>query len=81
VAARREDQGGWDFTACFVGDMIVNKLLDHHERLAAIDVNGEVNELGEQEEGELIPAANRTWLAATGTAIRRCRLTRHQDGW
>jgi hypothetical protein len=79
---RPAGHGGWDFTACFVGDgMIVSKLLGHDERIAAIDLNGEVHDLGEQEEGELIPAAHGTWLSATRTTIRRCRLVEQQELW
>jgi hypothetical protein len=77
-----EDHGGWDFTACFVGDgLMVNKLIGHDERLATIALNGEVQSLDEQEQGWLIPAAHSTWLAATQTTIRRCRLTQQQDLW
>jgi hypothetical protein len=71
---RNGGHGGWDFTACFTGDLIVAKLLGHSERLAAIDLNGQVHDLAEEEPGELIPAAHGTWLSATRTAIRRCRL-------
>lgn len=81
------EHSGWDFTACFVGDgLIVNKIIGHDERLAAIDLNGDVQDLHEQdlheqEQGWLIPAADSTWLAATRTRIRRCRLTQQQDLW
>lgn len=75
-----QDHCGWDFTACFVGDgLIVNKLIGYDERLATIDLKAEVQDLHEQEQGWLIPAARGTWLAATQTTIRRCRLTRRQD--
>jgi hypothetical protein len=74
-----EDHSGWDFTACFVGDdVIINKLIGDDERLAAIDLNGEVHDLDELEEGWLVPAADGTWLAVSGTAIRRCKLTQQE---
>jgi hypothetical protein len=77
-----EDHCFWDFTACFAGDsLIVNKLIGHDERLVTIDLNGEVQDLEEQEPGWLIPAAHSTWLAATRTTIRRCRLTQQQALW
>lgn len=77
-----EDHCFWDFTACFVGGgLIINKLLGHDERLAAIDLNGEVHDLGEVEEGWLVPAANGTWLTVSRTEIRRCKLTQRRCGW
>lgn len=78
----KEDPSFWDFTACFAGDgLIVNKLAGHGERLVAINLNGEVRDLDEREPGWLIPAAHSTWLAATPTTIRCCRLTRQQALW
>jgi hypothetical protein len=69
------DDEFWDLDACFAGNgVLVGKLLGVSERLVAIDLNGEVHDLAQQEEGWLIPAAGYTWLAATGTSIRRCRL-------
>ena len=80
---RAEDHCGWDFTACFVGDgLIVNKLIGHDgERFVTIDLNGDVHDLDEPEQGWLIPAAHGTWLSATRTTIRRCRLTQRQELW
>jgi hypothetical protein len=75
-----EDHCGWDFTACFVGDgLIINKLIGDDERLAVIDLNGEVHDLGEPEEGWLVPAANGTWLTVSRTEIRRCKLTQQEE--
>jgi hypothetical protein len=67
----------WDHTACFASDgLIVGKLIGPSgERLVAIDLNGEVHDLAEQERGWLIPAAGNTWLAATGTTVQRHRFT------
>jgi hypothetical protein len=67
----------WDYTACFAGDMLVDRLRGFNEqRLAAIDQAGAVHDLKEQEDEWLIPAANGTWLAATRTTIRRCGILR-----
>jgi hypothetical protein len=49
------EQAGWDFTACFAGDMLVNKLIGGQERLVAAGQDGTVHELDEQEDGWLIP--------------------------
>jgi len=69
------DDEFWDYTACFASeDLIVGKLVGVGERLVAIDLNGEVHDLAEQERGWLIPAAGNTWLSATRTTIRRRRL-------
>ena len=69
------DDEFWDFTACFASEgLIVGKLLGPGERLVAIDLNGEVHDLAEQDQGWLIPAADNTWLSATRTTIRRRRL-------
>jgi hypothetical protein len=77
-----EDHCGWDFIACFAGDgLIINKLIGHDERLAAIDLNGEVHDLDELEEGWLVPAAYGTWLTVGRTAIRRCKLTQQEELW
>lgn len=70
-----------DLHACFVGDLIVTKLVGDDERLAVINLDGQVRELEEQEEGWLTPAADGTWLTVSRTTIRRCRLTRPQDLW
>jgi hypothetical protein len=77
-----DDHCFWDFTACFVGDgLIINKLIGHEERLAAIDLNGEVHDLDEQDEGWLVPAAHGTWLTVSRTTIRRCKLTQLEELW
>jgi hypothetical protein len=77
-----EDPCFWDFTACFAGDgLIINKLIGHDERLASIDLNGDVHDLGEAEEDWLIPAAHATWLAANRATFRRCKLTEQQELW
>jgi hypothetical protein len=69
------DDEFWDYTACFASeDLIVDKLIGPSERLVAIDLNGEVHDLAEQEQGWLIPAAGNTWLSATRTTIQRRRL-------
>jgi len=69
------DDEFWDYTACFASqDLIVGKLLGASERLVAIDLDGEVHDLAEQEPGGLIPGAHHTWLSATDTTIRRRRL-------
>lgn len=65
IDAPSEDEF-WDYTACFASeDLIVNKLIGPSERLVAIDLNGEVHDLAEQDKGWLIPAADNTWLSAT----------------
>jgi hypothetical protein len=70
------DDEFWDYTACFAGEgLIVGKLIGASERLVAIDLNGEVHDLAEQDQGWLIPGADNTWLSATRTTIRRRRLT------
>jgi hypothetical protein len=71
----------WDMHACFVGDLVVTRLIGDDERIAVINLDGQVRELEEQEEGWLVPAAEGTWLAASPTTIRRCRLSRPQDLW
>jgi hypothetical protein len=69
------DDEFWDYTACFAGEgLIVGKLIGPGERLIAIDLNGEVHDLAEQEQGWLIPAGGNTWLSATRTTVRRRRL-------
>jgi hypothetical protein len=67
-------QSHWDFTACFSGDMIVNKALGEHERLVAIDEDSAIHRVADQEDGWLIPAASGTWLTATRSTICRWRL-------
>ena len=68
--------GRSDGDAGFDGDgLIASKLTGDDERLAVIDLNGEVRVLDEQEQGWLISAAGGTWLAADRITIRRCRLT------
>jgi hypothetical protein len=64
----------WDFTACFAGNLLVAKLIGPRERLVAIAADGAVHDLGEDDESWLIPASRGTWLAATRTTIRRCRV-------
>jgi hypothetical protein len=64
----------WDFTACFAGDMLVNRLIGDQERLVAISQDDTVHDVDGQEDGWLIPAAHGTWLAATRTTIHRCRI-------
>jgi hypothetical protein len=65
----------WDRAACFASEgLIVGKLIPS-ERLVAIDLNGEVHDLAEREQGRLIPAAGNTWLSATGTTIQCHRFT------
>jgi hypothetical protein len=67
------DDTAWDYTACFAGHMLVERLRGFdNERLVAIDEAGAVHDLNEQEDEWLIPAASGTWLAATRTTIRRC---------
>jgi hypothetical protein len=68
---------GWDFTACFAGDLIVAKMAGYAaaDRLVAIDGSGTRHDLGESD-GWLVPAADSTWLSVTPTAIRRCRAVR-----
>jgi hypothetical protein len=73
-------EAGWDFTACFAGDLLIAKLIGPHERLVAIGHDDIVHDLDEQEYGWLIPAAHGTWLAATRTTIRRCRIPRSDKG-
>lgn len=64
----------WDFTACFAGELIIAKLIsDGQERLVAVDSADNIHEISAEENGWLIPASEGTWLAATGTTIRRCR--------
>jgi hypothetical protein len=66
----------WDRSACFAGaGLIAGKLVGPGERLVAIDLNGEVHDLAEREQGCLIPAAGNTWLSATRTTIQRRRFT------
>jgi hypothetical protein len=66
----------WDYTACFAGEGVVAaKLAGATERLVAIDLNGEVHDVAEEEPGPLTPAADFTWLSPTGTTIRRRRFT------
>ena len=62
----------WDFTPCFAGDEIANKLVGQQKHLTAIDQVGIIHDLGEPEEGWLISAAHGTWLMASRTTIRRC---------
>lgn len=69
------EQSHWDFTACLSGDVIVNKALGERERLVAIDEDGVLHHLADQEDGWLIPAASGTWLTATRRTISRWRLT------
>lgn len=77
-----DDHWFWDFTACFIGDgLIINKLLGQSERLAAIDLNGEVHDLDELDEGWLVPAAYGTWLTVGRTTIRRCKLSQQEELW
>lgn len=65
----------WDFTACFAGDLLIGKLIGcSPERLVAVADDGIVCDLGEDEASWLIPASYGTWLAATRTMIRRCRV-------
>ena len=45
------------------------------ERLVAIDKDGVINHVADQEDGWLIPAASGTWLTATRRTISRWRLT------
>lgn len=70
------DDEFWDHSACFASEgLIVARLIGPSERLVAIDLNGEVHDLAEQEQGWLIPAAGNTWLSATRTTIQRRRFT------
>jgi len=68
-----DDEHGWDYTACFAGDMVVNRLIGPHERLVAIGPDDVVHDIGD-ESGWLIPAAGDSWLAATQTTLRRWRM-------
>lgn len=70
------EEDAWDFTPCFAGDVLVNKLIGPRERLVAIDQDETVHDLDESGDHWLIPASHDTWLAATRTRIRRCRVTR-----
>jgi len=77
-----DDHSFWDFTACFVGDgVIIDKLIGHEERLAAIDLNGEVHDLNDPDEGWLVPAADGTWLTVGRTSIRHCKLVHRAEFW
>jgi len=62
-----------DFTACFAGDLLANKLIGPQERLVAIGQDGTVHELDKREDGWLVRAPHDTWLTVTRGSIRRCR--------
>jgi hypothetical protein len=73
---------GWDCTAFFAGDMIVNALTgpEHGQRrFVAINPNGKIADLNEDEEGSLCPAADGTWLTATRSTVRRRRMVRNDE--
>lgn len=68
-----DDEHGWDFTACFAGDIVIGRLIGLNERLVAIGPDDMIRELGH--EGDwLIPSADDSWLTATGTELRRMRM-------
>jgi hypothetical protein len=68
---------GWEFTACFAGDLIIATMAGYKaaDRLVAIDGSGTRHDLGESD-GWLVPPADSTWLTVTPTTIRRCRAVR-----
>ena len=74
------ERSGWDFTACFAGDMLIGKLIGDQERLAAIAEDDTVHDLDGQDDGWLIPGSHGTWLTATQTTIRRCRIQQPDAG-
>jgi hypothetical protein len=69
----------WDSTACFAGNMIVNQLMEQQERFVAIGRYGRIDDLDEQGDGWLIPAAQGSWLMATRSTIRRCRIVNSDE--
>jgi hypothetical protein len=64
----------WDFSAFFAGNMIVAALLGDEYRFAAISPHDKIADLDEREATYLVAADQGTWLAASRTTIRRCRM-------
>lgn len=71
---------GWDFTAFFADDMIVNTLLGKQIRFVAISPRGRIANLDQPEARCLFPAADGTWLALTQRTLQRHRMTSTEAG-
>lgn len=68
-----DDEVAWDFTACFLRDHLVARLLDDDEQAVVIDPQGSVAEL-DISPGWLVPASD-SWLTVDRTHLRRWTLT------
>jgi hypothetical protein len=68
-----DDEHGWDFTACFAGDVLVDRVIGPDERLVAVGPNDAIYDL-EGAGDWLIPAAGDSWLSVERTLLRRWRL-------